>query len=340
MPQGLYSADQSMRVVLTDGAGTNTPGGGTTTSPSVVVGNVAAAATDSGAPVKVGAIYNSTKPTYTNGQRGDLQIGTRGALSIQINGADATTAAAVTTTGADAASNTINALATDARNSVFNSSTWDRAVGMVNATNSTGTGIQACGLIAQRDELSPTAITENQFGNVRMDASRALYVNPTSMKKSYRFVQALLAPTAAGTMIELQGSGSVTLKIHRIKITGKLTTGEYGRFRVFRATAAETSGTTTTAATIAQMDTAHPSGSASSATLKAWTTAGTPGAATAVEDTYTFVPATTAAGTVFEVRFDQAPLAIRGTSEYLVVGSSFGSYTGANFNIMVEWTEE
>lgn len=43
-----------------------------------IVGNVANAATDSGNPVKIGGKYNSTKPTYTDGQRGDFQIDTKG----------------------------------------------------------------------------------------------------------------------------------------------------------------------------------------------------------------------------------------------------------------------
>lgn len=48
-----------------------------------VVGNVASAATDSGNPVKVGAIYNSTLPTFTNGQRADLQANLMGELAVR-----------------------------------------------------------------------------------------------------------------------------------------------------------------------------------------------------------------------------------------------------------------
>lgn len=40
------------------------------------VGNVASGATDSGAPVKVGGIFNTAFPTLTNGQRGDIQLDT------------------------------------------------------------------------------------------------------------------------------------------------------------------------------------------------------------------------------------------------------------------------
>ena len=52
---------------------------------------------------------------------------------------------------------------------------WLRAQKVVHATNSTGGGIQAVGILAEYDESSPTAITENQFGNIRISANRNLY---------------------------------------------------------------------------------------------------------------------------------------------------------------------
>lgn len=59
---------------------------------------------------------------------------------------------------------------------VYNGSTSDAIREAVNATNSTGTGIVAVGNLAQFDDTSPTSITENQFGNLRMSANRNLYV--------------------------------------------------------------------------------------------------------------------------------------------------------------------
>lgn len=52
--------------------------------PMTATGNVAAGATDSGNPVKIGARYSTSLPTLTDGQRGDLQIGTRGALAVTL----------------------------------------------------------------------------------------------------------------------------------------------------------------------------------------------------------------------------------------------------------------
>ena len=47
-------------------------------------GGVASGATDSGNPIKVGGIYNSTAPTFTNGQRGDLQIDVKGNVNANL----------------------------------------------------------------------------------------------------------------------------------------------------------------------------------------------------------------------------------------------------------------
>lgn len=44
-----------------------------------------------------------------------------------------------------------------------------------NALNSTGTGLATAQIVGQFDDTSPTSITENQFGNLRMSANRNLY---------------------------------------------------------------------------------------------------------------------------------------------------------------------
>lgn len=113
-----------------------------------VVGEVAAASTDSGNPVKIGAPYNSTKPTYTNGQRGNMQLGSRGALVVQVSDPDGATSIAGRATNADgvATSSTNFALQTWSYGSVFNGTTWDRQkkastvsriVSSANSTNAT-----------------------------------------------------------------------------------------------------------------------------------------------------------------------------------------------------------
>jgi len=102
-------------------------------APSAVSGDVAAAATDSGNPVKIGGVYNTTQPSYTNGQRGNIQITAKGfLLSTNVFAAS---------NGGDAVSNALSGKAQDAGGSavytaimpwVFNGSTWDRTRGDTN----------------------------------------------------------------------------------------------------------------------------------------------------------------------------------------------------------------
>lgn len=48
-------------------------------------------------------------------------------------------------------------------------------LGAANALNTTGNGIPTAQVVGQFDDVSPTAITENQFGNLRMSANRNAY---------------------------------------------------------------------------------------------------------------------------------------------------------------------
>lgn len=93
-----------------------------------VQGNVAAGAADSGNPVKVGAIYNSTQPTFANGQRTDLQSDTRGNLKSTLFANNTNTPVIFSADNADAVavSATANKMGLLSRNTVFNGSTWDR----------------------------------------------------------------------------------------------------------------------------------------------------------------------------------------------------------------------
>lgn len=147
-------------------------------------------------------------PTYTTAQTDPLSLDTSGLLRVSLKDTPQNTTAfkvdgsavtqpvsgtvAVSTaflldatfTGrtpagaspADAESNTITTLSRiGAFHFVFNGTTWDRLKGAANALNSTGTGIPTAQIVGQFDDVSPTAITENQFGNLRMSTNRNLY---------------------------------------------------------------------------------------------------------------------------------------------------------------------
>src|SRR5579884_1603141 len=76
----------------------------------IVQGNVGSGATDSGNPVKVGGTYNSSAPTFTNGQRGDLQLDSHGNLMVNVNAGSASNAAASATASAVPASADYNGI--------------------------------------------------------------------------------------------------------------------------------------------------------------------------------------------------------------------------------------
>lgn len=96
---------------------------------SGVTGNVASGATDSGNPVKVGGVYNSTEPTLTNGQRGDLQIGSTGSLQVTLMGHNATTPLNADATNTDASTVTAqqSVLNVNAVQRIFNGTSLSRA---------------------------------------------------------------------------------------------------------------------------------------------------------------------------------------------------------------------
>lgn len=131
-PDDTLTPNKLVRIpaVLTVDASGN-PTGGTGTSSNQVQGNVAAAATDSGNPVKTGAPYNSTLPTYTTGQRGDMQIDSRGSLHVTLFSPDTGTGLTCENGLGDGVSNGRQALAVSAYGKVFNGTTWDRTRGDV-----------------------------------------------------------------------------------------------------------------------------------------------------------------------------------------------------------------
>jgi hypothetical protein len=91
-----------------------------------VGGNVSSGVADAGNPVKIGCVYNSTRPTLTNGQRGDCQLSDRGAVGTFIQGPSGTTTVAVDGTVTDGVSGA-GTLRVGSFPYAFNNSTWDRA---------------------------------------------------------------------------------------------------------------------------------------------------------------------------------------------------------------------
>jgi hypothetical protein len=98
---------------------------------AVAKGDVASGSADSGNPVKVGAKYNSTQPTFTDGQRADMQVDSRGNLRMGLyaNNTQTTASFKADNADADATSATANKLGVMSRGTVYNGTTWDRMKG-------------------------------------------------------------------------------------------------------------------------------------------------------------------------------------------------------------------
>lgn len=180
----------------------------------VVGGPVADNGVASGNPVPVGGDYQTTSPTYVAGDRATLQTTNRGVLLAAISDGNGGGASWAGIAGQGDGGTSVNAVYANSRGFLFNGtgSTWDRTRTVINATDSIGTGIAAAGILGQVDEVSPTTITENQFGNVRMSPGRALYTEEmgrlflnlasqatTTIKTGAGFFHALIINTPAAT---------------------------------------------------------------------------------------------------------------------------------------------
>lgn len=119
------------------GSGTTTEGG-STGAPLAVQGNVASAASDSGNPIKVGGVFLSSAPTFTNGQRGDLQLDANGNLKVSL--------------------------------------TAGGVPGFQDNTAFTAGTSQGMMLMGYLDDTGSSVLTENNSGAVRMTSNRALHV--------------------------------------------------------------------------------------------------------------------------------------------------------------------
>lgn len=111
-----------------------------TDTPFPVVGNVASGVADAGAPVKIGGKYNATQPTFTDGQRADLAITSRGELHAFVMLSPTSGADSILNTSLASGSISGTANPTGGNNpivvapSYFNGTGWDRVRGDVTGT--------------------------------------------------------------------------------------------------------------------------------------------------------------------------------------------------------------
>lgn len=150
-----------------------------------VVGDIASGAADSGNPVKVGAKYLTTKPTFTDGQRGDLQIDTRGNLRTMLAFNDSVTNVIGLADNVDAAavSSSGRNIGVVNRNTVYNGTEWDRMRG-----DTLG--------VYTRQNPKPTIVT-NAFGTTTAGTIGTLVAAPSA--GSAIFITSLDISAVSGT---------------------------------------------------------------------------------------------------------------------------------------------
>jgi len=150
-------------------------------TPLFVGGSVASGASAAGNPVPAGGDYNSTKPTLTNGQRGTLQLGTAGSLSVQLYGADSTTAFAVGNSNGDtlATNSTTSLLQVNSVGRLYNGSNYSRSYEITAATTA-GTGTAAI-------HMAPTSAAAGGIALMKNSAAASSLVLKASAGNLYTF---------------------------------------------------------------------------------------------------------------------------------------------------------
>lgn len=202
---GLIQCDANGRLLLV-----STPAAGSTQQ---VVGNVASGVADSGNPVKVGGVYNSTLPTFTTGQRSDIQTDARGAIRAQLVGA--------TIAGVDAIANSALISGGNSGNQAvnsqlpfivagfkFNGSTWDRDftcsnTAVINVTAAATTELVAL-TAAQTIRVCSFVITESLAGTAQF-----VYGTGTNCGTGTTNITGAMAMATSGVLAISTGNGSV-----------------------------------------------------------------------------------------------------------------------------------
>lgn len=103
---------------------------------------------------------------------------------------------------------------------LMNATTVDRQRAVVNAMDSTGTGIAAAGLMAQFDDAATGTVTENQFSTLRMSSRRALLVEGVASGTAQAASIADGSDVAEGALADAAvvagATGSISAKLRSI----------------------------------------------------------------------------------------------------------------------------
>lgn len=171
-----------------------------------VLGNVTSGGTDSGGPVKVGGVFNTTQPTVTTGQRVDFQTTNRGEQLVSISNAGVQ--AVLAPANVDTTSVNGVGLYVNSRAQSFNGTSWDRQRDATAADATTGTGLAGAGILGKYNATLPT-YTNGQYGNVQLDTRGRVQttINGTAVSSADSI------PNANGVRVDNAAGAGSTLQL-------------------------------------------------------------------------------------------------------------------------------
>ncbi len=231
---------------------------GSQTNASLAVGgNVASATTDAGNPVKVGGKYNATLPTFADGERGDMQLTSRGNLRVTIM--DGTTPFAIQGSGSDGLDNANSGQRVYANISGYNGATWDRV------RTGPGVGSAALRVVFATDSVgSMSIISQATTITVKLDPAGTAFTNNGNTASIFTVSGSTSGGTTSGVTL-ISPSANYNFKIFAYSImTTALSSGAF-RFTNGAGTETElwrpliTPATTTSAPVGANMAVPPPS---------------------------------------------------------------------------------
>lgn len=165
-----------------------------------IVGDVSSGSTDAGAPaVKIGGVYNSTKPTYTDGQRGDMQLDSRGNIGVNIAGPNgASFVGSVSPTDAQAVGTALNVYN---RNGQYNGTSVDLVRGCIEGQ-----------VLASAARTTLVAAQAGPVLNYNPNACLQLYVNVTANGGAFGLTPSIYGrdPVATSTWVLLLAGTKIT----------------------------------------------------------------------------------------------------------------------------------
>jgi len=191
----------------------------------------------------------------------------------------------------------------------------------------------------QYNSAAPTLITGATLPE-QADSAGSVYANNEGRKATYRSVTSGVVVTANGVLMQIIGSATKTVRITRIACNGILTTAGMVLIQVQRTTAAASSVSNAVAVTPRLLDSSN---AAATAVATSYTAATLGTGNTLIASARALYSPATALSTGVEFLFGNRngqSLVLRGVAEWAQITVASSAFTGALFDIDVEFTEE